>query len=46
MIEAFLDIDLSTAFSDHGSPMGLSEDPQIQQFRHSTPHERAKAFVK
>lgn len=45
VIEAFLDIDLSTAFSDHGSPMGLSEDPQIQQFRHSTPHERAKAFV-
>jgi hypothetical protein len=45
VVNAHLQVHLSTAFADHSSAITLSEDPQIQQFRHSTPHERAKALV-
>ena len=40
-----LEVNLSTAFANHGSPIALSEDPKIQQFRYSTPQEKAKALV-
>lgn len=42
---ALLEVDLSTAFAAHGSAIALSEDPDIQQFRYSTPQEKAKALV-
>jgi len=40
-----LEVDLSTAFADHGTAIALSEDAKIQQFRYSTPQEKAKALV-
>ncbi len=45
VVRCALDIELSTAFLEHGTPIALLEDRAIPLFDYSTPLGRAKSFV-